>query len=317
MISIIIPVKNEQDNVVPLYNQLVGVLTTIEQDYEIVFVDDGSTDNTVENLVQLLKQDENSILTLIELRHNFQKSAAMTAGFNHAKGDIIITMDGDLQDDPHDIPKMLEALKPKIDVVCGWRKVRRDPFFIKRVPSLIYNLLNRLLNGVKIHDNDCNFRAYRRDAVEDLILLKGDHRFVPAILANRGFKITEVKVNHRERQSGKTKYGFTRLFKGLIDLFSFRILFTHGERPLRLFFCFGMVCILSSLGFGIYLLIEKFYYYRPIGHRPLVTLTALLMISGFQFFFTGMLGELIVRHNIKTEKLYTIKKVYKKESINK
>lgn len=310
MISVVVPVKNEEENVLPLYTQLVKVLHTLEQDYEIIFVDDGSTDKTVKNLVELI---QNNKLIIIELRHNFQKSAAMTAGFNQARGDIIITLDGDCQDDPNDIPKMLEALKPGVDVVCGWRKIRRDPFFIKRFPSSIYNFLNRLLNGVNIHDNDCNFRVYRREAIEDLILLKGDHRFVPAILSNRGFNLTEVRVNHRKRHRGKTKYGSSRLFKGFIDLFSFKMLFAHGERPLRLFFSFGMFCILSSLGFGIYLLIEKFYFNRPIGHRPLVTLTALLMISGFQFFFTGMLGELIVRHNVKPEKLYTVKKVYNKD----
>lgn len=309
MISIIIPVLNEEENVVPLFKEIKEVLSSLPHDYEVIFVDDGSTDQTLGEVRSLLSKGEKK-LQVVQLRRCFGQSAALLAGFQSAKGDLIITLDGDGQNDPHDIPSLLAALDEDIDVVCGWRHKRRDGFFLKKIPSKIFNLLNRISNKLNIHDSGCTFRVYRKEAVADLLLLGGDHRYLPAILSNRGFRFAEVKVNHRPRTRGKTKYGIKRIFAGLSDLFTFRFLFTYGQRPMRFFSKIGIITLLTSLGLGIYLLIIKYAYGQDIGSRPLLLLTILLGIAGFQFLFTGFLAELFVRQNISVSSLYSIRKIY-------
>ncbi len=313
MISFIIPVKDEEENVIPLFKEIEEVMGTMNQQYEVIFVDDGSKDNTVKNLREMFIQG-NKTIKIIQLRKNYKKSAAMSVGFDLAQGEIIITLDGDGQDNPYEIPKMLEALTEDVDVVCAWRKKRKDAFFIKTLPSRIYNLMNKWINGIKIHDNDCNFRIYRKEAIDNLVLLEGDHRFVPVILKQRGFELTEIKVEHRRRKTGKSKYGSRRLFEGFTDLINFKLLNSFGQRPLRAFFSLGILSILTSLGTGIHLLIRKFVYKEGIGTRPLLTLTVLLAIAGFQFVLTGMLGELVVRHRISKSDLYSIKNIYTAET---
>ncbi|MCG3223667.1 MAG: glycosyltransferase, partial [Candidatus Heimdallarchaeota archaeon] len=272
-------------------------------------IDDGSTDNTLANLCSLLVEGERN-LKIIQLRKRFEKSAALVAGFRLAAGDIIITLDGDGQDDPQNIPLLLEKLTEDIDVVCGWRYNRKDSFLFKKLPSWIYNQLNRAFNKVNLHDNDCMLRVYRKEAISEIVLLGGDHRYIPAILLNRGFKFVEVKVNHRRRHSGKSKYGVKRIFTGFSDLITFRFLFRYGHRPMHLFSSMGVFSILLALASGIYLLVVKYAYGEDIGTRPLLLLTILLGVAGFQFLFTGFLAELIVRQKTTASSLYSIKKVH-------
>lgn len=309
MISVVIPVYNEENNVIPLYQELKEVFSSISKSYEVIFVDDGSTDNTLRNLLSLLSDKENPV-RIIELRNRFRKSAALVAGFKSVKGGIVVTLDGDGQDDPNDIPKLLKELTNDVDVVCGWRYKRKDSLFFKKIPSAIYNFLNRLFNRLDVHDSDCMLRVYRKEAVSEIILLEGDHRYIPAILHNRGFKLAEVKVNHRKRNSGKSKYGSKRLFAGLADLFTVRFLFRFGQRPMHLFSGIGVISLLIALGLGIFLLVIKYAYGQDIGDRPLLLLTILLGIAGLQFFFTGFLAELVVRQNTTSTDLYSIKKIH-------
>jgi len=309
MISVVIPVYNEEGNVIPLYTELKETLSPLSQKYEIIFIDDGSTDNTLANLLSLLEEGERN-LKIIQLRKRFEKSAALVAGFSSTGGDIIITLDGDGQDDPQNIPLLLEKLTEDIDVVCGWRYNRKDSFLFKKLPSWIYNKLNRGFNKVNLHDSDCMLRVYRKETISEIVLLVGDHRYIPAILLNRGFKFAEVKVNHRKRYSGKSKYGIKRIFTGLSDLITFRFLFRYGHRPMHLFSSMGLLSILLALASGIYLLVIKYTYGEDIGTRPLLLLTILLGVAGFQFLFTGFLAELIVRQKTTASSLYSIKKVH-------
>ena len=309
MISVVIPVYNEEGNVIPLHTELKEVLSSLSQKYEIIFIDDGSTDNTLVNLLSLLEEGEKN-LRVIQLRKRFEKSAALVAGFRLTEGDIIITLDGDGQDDPQNIPHLLEMLTEDIDVVCGWRYNRKDSFLLKKLPSWIYNKLNRAFNKVNLHDSDCMLRVYRKEAISEIVLLGGDHRYIPAILLNRGFKFAEVKVNHRKRYSGKSKYGTKRIITGFSDLIAFRFLFRYGHRPMRLFSSMGILSILLSLASGTYLLVVKYAFGEDIGTRPLLFLTILLGVAGFQFLFTGFLAELIVRQKTTASSLYSIKKVH-------
>ncbi|MBD3189776.1 MAG: glycosyltransferase [Candidatus Heimdallarchaeota archaeon] len=308
-VSIVVPVYNEESNVTALYEEIKSVFKSLDLTYEVIFVDDGSTDDTVPTLRSLIDAGASNI-KVIQLRQNFKKSAALTAGFQHVQGEVVFTIDGDLQDDPNEIPLFLEALTEEVDVVCGWRRKRKDKFFIKTLPSRIYNLFNRMLFGLKIHDSDCNFRAYRREAVKDLVLLKGGHRYVPAILDNLGFRLTEIEVHHRRRHAGKSKYGFRRLFQGTIDLITYKLLFSYGQRPLRLFFSLGIICLLAAFGFGVYLLVEKYAFGELIGDRPLLILVAVLGLSGFQIMFFGLLGELISQRNPEPSTVFKIRKIY-------
>ncbi|MFW9852810.1 MAG: glycosyltransferase family 2 protein [Candidatus Thorarchaeota archaeon] len=312
--SVVIPVFNEENNVISLYKELKEVLTKLSKEFEMIFVDDGSTDNTLSNLLSIIEQGEKN-LQVIHFRQRFGKSSALTAGFQSAKGEIVITLDGDGQDDPNDIPSLIEELKD-YDVVCGWRYKRRDSFILKKVPSRIYNFLNRKINRLKIHDSGCALRVYLKEAVEDIILFEGDHRYLPAILQNRGFSITEIKVNHRPRLKGKSKYGLSRIFVGLADLFKIRFLHTHGQHPMRFFFKMGISAIMIALGLGIYLLVMKYAYSQNMS-IGLMLLTILLGLGGIQLFFTGFLAELIVRKRITKTELYSVKKVFRYEEKEK
>ena len=220
-LSVVIPAYNEQENVVPLYGELSKILNAITPDHEIIFVDDGSSDNTFQQLQSLHAQDKR--VKVIKLRKNFGQSAAMRAGFDYASGEIIVTMDADLQNDPASIPVLLEELNSGYDVVCGWRKSRKDSFF-KKVFSRISNFLRRKVTGELIHDSGCSLRAHRNGCVKELELYGEMHRYIPALLSWRGYKVGEVKVAHRPRIYGKTKYGIKRLSKGFLDLFLFPFL---------------------------------------------------------------------------------------------
>ncbi len=298
-VTVIVPVYNEEESIDPLYNELKPVLNGLKKQYEIIFVNDGSTDGSRQILRKLNKRDRN--LRVIEFRRNFGKSAALAEGFRKAEGEIVITLDGDLQDDPREIPAFISKINEGFDLVVGWKHKRRDPL-TKRIPSKIFNALTVYLTGVKVHDSNCCFKAYRREAVEKLKIYGELHRYIPALLHWKGYRVTEIKVKHRKRIYGKTKYGVMRLFKGLLDLITVKFLISYANRPLHFFGGMGMISFLLGSAVGIYLMYLKFLNYA-IGDRPLLILAVLLIILGMQFISIGLLGEMIVSGNKEDEDL--------------
>ena len=288
-VSIIIPVLNEEENIHPLVEEIIEAME--ERRYEIIFVDDGSTDSTVEILMEL--RSKNPDIRILKLKRNYGKATAMAAGFDLARGKTSITMDGDLQDDPAEIPRFLSSIDEGNDIVCGWRAKRNDNIF-KRWPSKIYNKMSRKIAGVKVHDMNCGFKAYDTELACSLNLYGDMHRYTPVLGHMKGAKITEIAVNHRRRIHGKSKYGAKRIMRGLIDLMTVGFLFSFLERPLHLFGRIG--AMVSVIGFGIcsYLLSLKYIYGEGIGDRPMLMLGVLLITTGIQLFMLGLLGETIV-----------------------
>lgn len=307
-ISIVIPLYNEEENVRELHSSLKPVMDSLGDEYEILFIDDGSTDNTLPLLQEIQTNDDNVIV--LSLRRNFGQTAAFAAGFDYSRGDIIVTMDGDLQNDPRDIPKLLELMKDN-DLVSGWRKKRKDPFLSRRLPSIIANSLISKVTGVNLHDYGCSLKAYRRDVIKNLKLYGEMHRFIPAVASWYGVRIAEVETTHHPRLRGKSKYGISRTMKVVLDLITVKFLQSFSTKPLQFF---GPIGLLSgALGFfiSLYLSIDKIFSGKDIGGRPLLLLGALLIIVGIQFIGMGLLGEMMVRvyHETQKKPIYVIKKV--------
>ncbi len=303
MISVIVPVYNEKDNIPLVYEKLCDV---IGKEDEIIFVDDGSDDGSYEEIKKIHEKDAR--VKCIRFARNFGKTAALMAGFEEARGDAIITMDGDLQNDPSDIPEMLKKLE-EYDAVSGWRHDRKDPFFSKKFLSLISNKLSRWLTGLDIHDFNCGLKAYRAECIRNLELYGEMHRYIPAVLAWKGYRVGEVKVKHYPRKHGRSKYGFTRLFRGFFDLINFKFWAGYSTRPLHFFGGVGSIMFLLGFLMGIYLLILKYFYGEMLSNRPLLWLAILLMIMGFQLFMTGFLAEIMIRnyYSAPDKKLYVIR----------
>ncbi len=296
-LSVVIPVYNEEKNVGILCQELKVVLKKINRDYEIIFVDDGSKDRTITELVKIKKK--NKWVKIIRLQTNFGKASALQAGIDNSRGNYLITMDGDLQDSPQEIPKFFSKLKnDKCDLVCGWKYKRKDPLE-KIIFSKIANFVSRVLTEVKIHDMNCGFKLYKRATVKNLSLYGEMHRFIPILVAKKGFKVGEVKINHRERKYGKSKYGPGRLLKGFFDFITVIFLTTFISRPLHFFGSIGLFFSLVGFVFGAYLTILWFQG-EKIGQRPLLSLAVLLIVLGVQFFSIGLIGEmLITRKHLK------------------
>jgi glycosyltransferase involved in cell wall biosynthesis len=305
-ISIVIPAYNEQDNVLLLYAQLKKVLDPMKKDYEIIFIDDGSTDRTYENLASLNRKDRK--VKIIKLRKNFGQTAAMDAGFKNAAGDVIIALDADLQNDPEDIPKLLKKLDEGYDAVSGWRYKRSDPFS-KKVFSWIANTMRKAITGEKIHDSGCSLKAYRKECFRDLNLYGEMHRFIPAILMWKGFKVGEVKVEHRPRKSGKTKYTMVRLIKGFLDLIVVAFWQKYSARPIHLFGTLGIVSFILGFIIGLYLTFTKLYYHEGIANRPILLLAVLLVIVGVQFIIFGLITDILIKIYYKDGTNYSIEKI--------
>jgi len=306
MLSVVIPAYNEEENVPILYEKLKKVLDGLGQDYEIIFVDDGSTDGTYQRLKQLAEKD--SQLKIIRFKRNYGQTAAMSAGFEHAKGDVIITLDADLQNDPEDIPLLLEKLEEGYHVVSGWRKDRKDPFLSRKLPSMIANWLISKITGVHLHDYGCTLKAYRAEVVKDLELFGDMHRFLPALTKRRGAKITEVVVRHHPRMFGRSKYGIGRTVRVLLDIMLVKFLNEYINKPLYMFGSVGFLLLGLGLFSLFYLIFLKLFLEEPIGRRPLLILSVLLILAGIQLISTGLLAELLVRiyYRTKDTKPYVI-----------
>ncbi len=311
-ISVVIPLYNEEENVEELHSRLSSVLTTQSFDYEIIYVDDGSTDRTLELLKGIASED--SHVLILSLRRNFGQTAAFAAGFDFARGDVIVTMDGDLQNDPKDIPRLLEEIDG-CDLVSGWRKDRKDPFLTRRLPSMIANWLISKVTGVELHDYGCSLKAYRRDVVKNLNLYGEMHRFIPAVASWYGVRVKEVVTTHHPRLRGKSKYGMSRTVKVLLDLITVKFLQSFSTKPIQFFGPFG----LASGGLGIlisaYLTLRKLFFGEHIGGRPLLLLGVLLIIVGIQLIGMGLIGEMLVRvyHESQKKPIYVIKGIIGKK----
>ena len=307
-LSIVIPLYNEEENVQILHERLKKALDPLETEYEILFVDDGSADGTLPVLEEIQAKDKRVVV--LSLRRNFGQTAAFAAGFDFARGGVIVTKDADLQNDPADIPKLLELIKDN-DLVSGWRKKRKDPFFRRRLPSMAANWLISNVTGVKLHDYGCSLKAYRRDVIKNLKLYGEMHRFIPAVASWYGVRVAEVETVHHPRLKGRSKYGISRTIKVVLDLITVKFLQSFSTKPIQFF---GPVGIMSGfLGFliSLYMAIDKLFFGHDIGGRPLLLLGALLIIVGIQLIGMGLLGEMLVRvyHESQKKPIYVIKKI--------
>jgi glycosyltransferase involved in cell wall biosynthesis len=312
--SIVIPVYNEAANLAELYDEIAESCQSIKKNCEIIFVDDGSRDESLLVLKGLLEKDER--IRIIQLRKNFGQTAALSAGFDHARGDIIITLDADLQNDPRDFGLLLDKIDEGYDIVSGWRRKRKDKFLTRRLPSIIANWLISKMTGVKLHDYGCTLKAFRREVVRQIKLYGELHRFIPAIASNMGVSITEVKVNHRERQHGKSKYNITRLPKVILDLLTVKFLLSYSTRPLQIFGIFGLICGIIGGILALWLAYVRLIQMQGISGRPLLLLSILLIVIGIQFITLGLLAEIVVRayHESAKKRIYFIRDIIQAES---
>jgi glycosyltransferase involved in cell wall biosynthesis len=307
-ISVVVPLMNEEQNVRLLYETLTRQLNELGRSYEVIFVDDGSTDRTFEVLKQLHAENQ-GLVHVIRFRRNFSKTPALVAGFSRCRGEIIFTMDGDLQDDPQEMPRFLEKLEEGYDLVSGWKFPRLDPLS-KTFPSRVFNGLVSLLTGVHLHDINCGFKAYRREIIEDdhLKLYGEFHRFVPVMAHWRGFRVTEIKVAHHPRRFGVSKYGVRRFARGLIDLLNVLFLTTFLRNPLRLFVPLGFWTFLLGLLVDLVIVIRsRFFIHEPIHNQPLLFVGILLMIFGVQFVLAGLQSEMIRHYAFRSDEEYSIR----------
>ncbi len=306
-VSIVIPVLNEEGNLPALYEELTEVLEHYGKRYELIFVDDGSTDASFALLSSIHHRDPS--LRVIRFRKNFGQTAALAAGFAGAQAPVIVTLDADLQNDPRDIPLMLERLDAGFDMVCGWRKDRKDPFLSRRLPSQIANWLISVTTGVNLHDYGCTLKAFRSEVVKNLHLYGEMHRFIPAVASGMGVTIDEVVVGHRPRREGQSKYGISRTLRVILDLMTVKFLLNYSSRPLQIFGTVGVLMGAAGFLMGLYLTWVKFGLGEPIGGRPLLLLASLLMLVGIQLVSLGLLGELLARlyHENRTSPPYAVR----------
>ena len=307
-LSIVVPVYNEVESIPLLADEIRQALDPQGIRYEVIAVDDGSSDGSWEALQRERARDDR--WTLVGLRRNFGQTAAMSAGFDHARGDVVITLDADLQNDPADIPRLL-ALAAEYDVVSGWRRSRQDPFLSRRLPSMLANWLISRVTGIALHDYGCTLKAYRREVIEHLRLYGDLHRFIPAIASWMGITLTEVETHHRARRFGRSKYGIGRTARVILDLITVKFLLSFASKPIQVFGLLGLGATGGGLLIGAYLTILKLGFGAQIGGRPLLFLGILLIVVGVQFVIMGLLGEMLVRiyHESPRKPIYMVKRV--------
>ena len=291
--SIVVPIYNEQDNIDDLYLAITNALDDIDTDYEIIMVDDGSNDGSFLALKRIAAEDKR--LKVIRFRRNFGQTAAMSAGFDAASGNIIIPMDGDLQNDPADIPCLIAKLNEGYDVVSGWRKERKDTIITRRIPSMLANALISSFTGVHLHDYGCTLKAYRREVLDGINLYGEMHRFVPALSSQVGAKVAELPVNHHPRLHGNSKYGISRTLRVILDLMTVKFLLTYSTKPIQLFGKWGVYTLMAGCGSGAMTIYMKVFEHLSMNRNPLLILTGFLMFMGVQFIVMGLLGELNAR----------------------
>lgn len=307
-VSIVVPMYNEEESVGELVRRVTGVMRETELSWELIVVNDGSTDASGPELDKLAEHYPE--LRPLHLKRNSGQTAAMQAGFDHAFGEVFITMDGDLQNDPADIPRLISHLKASgADVVSGWRKNRQDHFVYRTFPSRIANALISKVTGVRLHDYGCSLKAYRRDAIENVKIYGEMHRFIPAVVAQYGAKVEELVVTHHARKYGNSKYGIDRTFRVLLDLLAIKFFLQYLHRPMHAFGMVGMICLALGFLISAYLTATKLFMGADIGDRPLLLLGVMMIILGVQMLSMGILGELLVRiyHEPKGRKQYVLR----------
>jgi len=305
-VSVVIPAYNEEENVPILYERLRGVLEKLGCDFEIIFIDDGSTDGTFGVLKEIADRDRR--IKVIRFRRNYGQTAAMYAGFDYAEGDVVVTMDADLQNDPEDIPRLLEKLEEGYDIVSGWRINRKDPFLSRRLPSKIANWIISKVTGVELHDYGCTLKAYRSEIAKRYRLYGDMHRFLPALAKRFGARVAEIPVKHHPRLYGRSKYGIGRTVRVILDIFLVKFLNEYITKPLYVFGGVGFLLLVAGILIELYLTLLKVFTGADIGGRPLLILGVLLILAGIQLLSTGIIAELIVRtyYESRGEKPYVI-----------
>jgi glycosyltransferase involved in cell wall biosynthesis len=296
-LSVVLPVLDEADSLGPLYRELTDVLERLGRPYELIFVDDGSRDGSFERLEKLHRSDER--VRVLQLRRNFGKAAALAVGFREARGELVATLDADLQDDPAELPKLLRRLEEGFDLVSAWKEDRQDPRS-RTWPSRLFNRVTGWLTGLRLHDLNSGFKLYRRPVVEELRLYGELHRFIPALAAWRGFRVDEVPVHHRPRRFGRSKYGSARLWRGCLDLLTVLCLTRYTRRPLHLFGGLGLVAFVLGSATNLYLVGLWLAGTRPIGGRPLLAFGVLAVLVGIQLFSVGLLSELVLSYQSRS-----------------
>ncbi len=306
-LSVILPVFNEVANIEAVYSELALAIEQIPGNKQIIFVDDGSSDGTSDLLTKIAERDNQVVV--ITFRRNFGQTAAMAAGFDYSKGDVVVTMDADLQNDPNDIPSLIEKMEEGYDLVAGWRFDRKDGFVLRRLPSMLANRLISWTTDVKLHDYGCTLKAFRKEVIKSIDLYGEMHRFIPAIASWMGIRLTELKVNHRPRIAGSSKYGISRTVRVVLDLITVKYLLSYSSRPLQLF---GLLGLLSG-GAGVlitsYLVFIKLFLDQAIGGRPMLIFGIFLMFMGLQFITVGLLGEMQTRiyHETQRKAVYVVR----------
>jgi glycosyltransferase involved in cell wall biosynthesis len=308
-VSIVVPVYNEAPNAEALVDELKTAATQLRAATEIVLVDDGSTDDTYARLVAAAGDDPR--IHLVRLMRNFGQTAALAAGIDHASGDILVTMDGDLQNDPADIPRLLATLDAGYDVVTGWRRDRKDPFVSRKLPSMIANAIIGATTNVSIHDHGCGLKAFRADIAKSLKLYGEMHRFITAIAGDLGAAVTEIPVNHRPRLRGQSKYGISRTVRVVLDLLTIKFLSGFATRPIHVFGTFGLVTMLTGLVITGMLGLQKIFFGVELAGRPLLLLGVLLVLGGVQLVTLGLLGEMLARtyHESQGKPIYRLREI--------
>ncbi len=306
-LSVILPVFNEVANIEAVYSELALAIEQIPGNKQIIFVDDGSSDGTSDLLTKIAERDNQVVV--ITFRRNFGQTAAMAAGFDYSKGDVVVTMDADLQNDPNDIPSLIEKMEEGYDLVAGWRFDRKDGFVLRRLPSMLANRLISWTTDVKLHDYGCTLKAFRKEVIKGIDLYGEMHRFIPAIASWLGIRLTELKVNHRPRIAGSSKYGITRTVRVVLDLITVKYLLSYSSRPLQLFGLLGLLSGGAGALITFYLVYIKLFLEQAIGGRPMLIFGIFLMFMGLQFITVGLLGEMQTRiyHETQRKAVYVVR----------
>ncbi|MCC6455248.1 MAG: glycosyltransferase family 2 protein [Caldilineaceae bacterium] len=308
-ISVVIPLFNEEESIPHLYRTLTDAMETYGRVYEVIVVDDGSRDRSFALLKEIAAEDAR--WTVVQLRRNFGQTAAFAAGFAQARGDVVVTMDADLQNDPRDVPLLMAKIDEGYDIVSGWRKDRQDRFWDRRLPSMIANRLISNVTDVQLHDYGCSLKAYRRDVLQHVRLYGELHRFIPALASQVGGTVTEVAVNHHARQFGTSKYGISRTIRVMLDLITVWFLGTYATRPIHVFGTIGLASVGLGILTGIYLTFLKIFFDQDIGGRPLLLLAVLLVVIGVQLITMGLIGEMVIRtyYESQAKPIYHVREV--------
>ncbi len=308
-LSIVIPIYNEKESILKLYKELYKTLSGMTLKYEVLLIDDGSTDGTFNELVNV--NNENKLFKIISFRKNFGQTSAISAGFDFAEGKVIITLDADLQNDPRDIPLLLEKLNEGYDIVSGWRVNRKDKAITRRFPSIIANRIISKLTGVYLHDYGCTLKAYKREVIKNIDLYGEMHRYIPAIASWMGVRVAEVPVRHHSRKYGRSKYGVSRTIKVILDIITVKFLLSYSQSPIQIFGVLGLFSATAGFIMTAYLIIMRIFFNQPLSERPLFILSIFMIFIGIQLITMGLLAEVLMRvhHEVRNRSTYVVKEM--------